>query len=100
MVNQLVTECAKSPKTFKNCREFLVMLLGSPQKVIQLEQAHVNVTLEYYIKYIEQHNIDFDMVMSYYAHNSKYDNYWQLLINSVIGFFRRSETNNLDFLPF
>jgi hypothetical protein len=100
MANQLVIECAKFPNTFKDCRIYLAKLFESEQKVLDLENAHINVTLEYYIKYIEAHDIIFNDIVHYCVFNVPYNNYWELIIKSVLVFFRRSETNNLEFIPF
>lgn len=101
MANVLVVALAKSPKTFEECRIYLWNLFNKDRnKVLQLEDASVDVCIPYYINYLESKNIIFQEAINYFAFVYPDYTYWSLVKVTLIDTFAKLEKNDLTFTPF
>jgi len=101
MANVLVTALAQNPNTFKEARTFLFYKLGnSREKVLQLEDASIDVCIPYYLSYIESKDININEAVNCFAFDVPNCSYWELLKITIVNTFRKIENNDLNFIPF
>ena len=101
MANALVLALAKSPKTFEQSRIYLYELFKKDKnKVLQLEDSNVDISLPYYISFIEYKQINFQEAINYFAFVYPDYTYWNLVKVAVIDTFNKIEKNDLTFTPF
>lgn len=101
MPNNLVVALAQNKATFDNCRLYLFDLLGkNKEKVIALENGGIDITIPYYISYIESKGIDFNEAVVFFKYSYPDYSYWELIKVSIVNTFRKMENNDLNFVPY
>lgn len=100
MPNELAIALSQNKETFAECRGYLAKVLNSKEKVVQLENASIEVALPYYIAYIEAKGVDFKEAINYFAFSHTDLKYWSLLKVAVVNTFRKLENKDYNYTPF
>jgi hypothetical protein len=100
MPNSLITAIAQNTKTFSGSRIYFFKLLGSKEKVLELENARIEIVLPYYIQYLESKDINMLEAMNYYTFSFSGEGFYDLLVITIVGCFRKLENNDLNFIPY
>lgn len=100
MSSTLVTAIAQNQKTFSDSRIYFFKLLGTKEKVLELENARIEIVLPYYIQYLESKDINILEAMNYYTFSFSGESFYDLLVITIVGCFRKLENNDLNFIPY
>ena len=102
MQNNLVNQLSQNKETFKECRIFMVQQLGkTKEQILAIEDGLVTECVPYYIKYIESKGLSMNEIVGYYYNEDLHNlPYWNLLLASINGTFKKIENNDLNFIPF
>lgn len=100
MSNVVVKSISQNKETFTNFRIWLMQHGYTKEQVLQLESMNINEYIPRCIKYIESLDISFNEVINYYVWDRPDLSYWDLVIVSVVGAFRKIENKDINFTLF
>ncbi len=100
MPNELCVAISQNKETFTEYRVFLAKAFNSKDKVIELENTHVDIYVPYCIAYIEARGLDFNEIMCYFRFYNTELKYSNLVRVAVVNTFRKLEAKDYDFIPF
>lgn len=101
MPNDLCIALAQNKETFNDCRLFLFEALGKNKDlVIKLENASIDVTIPYYISYIEYRGINFLEALIFYKYDLPDASFNSLLRGTIVNVFRKLEDKDINFIPY
>lgn len=97
----LVVAVAQNKTTFDDSRIYFYKLFeNSKPKVLELESARIEIVLPYYIRYLEHRGIDMLEAINFYRYTHIGEPFYELLIITIVGCFRKLENNDLNFVPY
>ncbi len=97
----LVIAVAQSTTTFADSRIYFYKLFGNKkEKVLELENARLEIILPYYLKYLESKDINILEALNFYTFSHADEDFYDLLVITIVGCFRKLENNDLNFTPY
>jgi len=97
----LVIAIAQNKTTFDDSRIYFYKLFeNNKSKVLELEGSRIEIVLPYYIRYLEHRGIDILEAISFYRYSHLGEPFYELMIITIVGCFRKLENNDLNFVPY
>lgn len=101
MPSSLAVAVAQNKTTFDDSRIYFYKLFNNDKnKVLELENARLEIALPYYLKYLESKNINILEALNFYTFSHADETFYDLLVITIVGCFRKLENNDLNFVPY